>query len=81
MIIVKIELHPGGDHSKAREIGRLKIANIGGTSARGNYAASLFDAAKKLYRLVEVTNFPRNRLLAFDLLYRVLLAAVGDRNK
>ena len=81
MILVKIELHPKGDSSKARELGRIKIGNTAtGTTSSGDYTAALFDAGKRRYRVVEVKDFPRKRLLAFDLLFRVLRAAVGDRN-
>jgi hypothetical protein len=37
MIIVKIELWPRGDQERAEEIGRTYIANVGGTSRRGDY--------------------------------------------
>jgi len=42
MIVVKIELWPHGNESKAREIGRCNIWNDGtGTKERGNYKAEL----------------------------------------
>jgi hypothetical protein len=42
MVVVKIEIWPHGDESKAREIGRAKIANDNsGTSALGNYEIEL----------------------------------------
>ncbi len=37
MIVVKIELWPLGAESRAREIGRMYIANVGGHQERGNY--------------------------------------------
>ena len=81
MILVKIELHPRGDASKAKELGRIKIGNTGtGTSTKGNYTAALFDKAKRRFRVVDITGFPRKRLLAFDLVYRILKAAIGERN-
>jgi hypothetical protein len=36
-LVVKLEIHPGGDASQAREIGRVKIANIGDLSAKSDY--------------------------------------------
>lgn len=41
MIVVKLEMWPLGDQSKAREIGRTYIANVGGTAERGNYVAAV----------------------------------------
>lgn len=37
MIVVKIELWPWGDAKRSKEIGRLYIANVGGSIQRGNY--------------------------------------------
>ena len=37
MILVKIELHPGGDETCAQEIGRIVIANVSGLAATSNY--------------------------------------------
>lgn len=39
MIVVKIELWPGGleDHPRKAEIGRMYIANVGGNVERGEY--------------------------------------------
>jgi hypothetical protein len=42
MVVVKVELWPNGDETKARTIGRIKIANDGtGTLERGNYNVEL----------------------------------------
>ncbi len=42
MVVVKIELWPRGIRAKAREIGRIVIANDGtGTAERGNYMCAL----------------------------------------
>ena len=42
MVVVKIELWPGGDESKCRTIGIAKIANdCTGDSERGNYRVEL----------------------------------------
>lgn len=38
MLVVKVELWPGGDEDASRELGRMKIANVGGTRERGDYA-------------------------------------------
>lgn len=41
MIRVTIDLLPGGDESRARTIGLIEIANVGGTLDIGNYAVVL----------------------------------------
>lgn len=41
MIRVTIELLPGGRETGKRTLGLVEIANIGGTSAKGNYAVVL----------------------------------------
>ena len=41
MIRCRIELLPGGDESRARTIGLVEIANIGGNTAVGDYAVIL----------------------------------------
>lgn len=41
MIVVKVELWPGGSEEHSREIGRTYIANVGGTSNRGNYRVAV----------------------------------------
>jgi hypothetical protein len=41
MLTIKIELWPMGDESTAREIGRMYIANVGGTDERGDYVAAV----------------------------------------
>ena len=37
MLVVRMEIWPGGDESRKREIGRANIANVGGDSAVGDY--------------------------------------------
>jgi hypothetical protein len=41
MLRCTIELLPGGDESRARTIGLVEIANIGGTAEVGNYSVVL----------------------------------------
>lgn len=41
MICVKIELWPHGDEERKSEIGRMFIANVGGTVERGEYVAAV----------------------------------------
>ena len=41
MLVLKVELWPGGRESSAREIGRTYIANIGGDQEYGDYQAAV----------------------------------------
>lgn len=43
MIVVKVELWPKGDESKARQIGELKIVNVGGDDDRGDYSVNVLE--------------------------------------
>jgi hypothetical protein len=91
VIVVKVELWPGGDEKRSRLLGLGTITNIGGTPARGTYSATLLGATRagvtptvmhrEPFRTVRVDGFPRRRLCAWDLVFRVLRAAVGTRNE
>lgn len=41
MVVVKVELWPHGNASRAKRLGTLWIANVGGTLTRGNYKTAL----------------------------------------
>ena len=70
MLVVKIELWPGGHESRKKTLGTGYIVNTGkGTLTRGEYKFILKDKADKLWRHGEVKNFARKRWLAWDLLF------------
>ena len=74
---------PGGDQTKAYHLGTMMIANDASspTDSIGNYEAVLSQKGSgKLWKTASVKGFPRKRLGHYDLLYRVLRAAVGERN-
>jgi len=80
MIEVKVTLIPFGI-GKPVELGSAVIYNNGkGTHTKGNYRALIKGKRGQGLRDVNVEDFPRTRLLAWDLLYRVLREAFGDRN-
>lgn len=80
MIVIKVELWPFGDESRAKTLGQGHIYNdASGSSTRGNYKVRLFDAAGRQWKQGEVKNFPRKRLLGWDLLYRALENLISDR--
>lgn len=83
MIQVKITLISANTRQHS-PLGTLNIGNDGeGTPISGNYFAALFTRGEKprTWKEVRVFGFPRKKLNAYDLLYRVLREAVGDRNK
>ena len=66
MLVVRIELWPGGCESRKRTLATGTITNLGtGSKTRGNYFADLRDAAGRPWRHGTVTDFPRKRLLAW----------------
>ena len=80
MLVVKIELHSAVT-GEVTTLATGKIVNTGtGTPTRGNYVVVLRDAAGREWRRGTVADFPRKRLLAWDLLYRALEELVGKRN-
>jgi len=80
MLVVKIELHSAVT-GKVTTIASGKIVNTGsGTPTRGNYRVELRDAAGRPWKNTAVEDFPRKRLLAWDLLYRALARIIGNRN-
>jgi len=96
MIVVKIELWPKGDANRAKELGRIYIANTGGlkTDKKGDYKVAVCrkgstkcpmpvngKAAIKAARLGEVKNFPRKSYSVWRLISRALLSAFPEENK
>ena len=80
MVVVKLELWPGGDETQARPLGIIAIANDGtGNADAGNYTAEAshagryFGRRREPYKRCRVTGFARC-LSPYRLLYRVLKA-------
>lgn len=81
MIVVKVELWPGGDKTRKRPLGRMKIWNDNsGTATAGNYKFELAHAGvyygkrKGPFKTGRVRNFLR-RLSPYRLIYRCLKEA------
>jgi len=83
MLVVKIEMWPKGDKTKARVLGEAEIANVGGTQEVGDYDVRLlkWGAGRRTWKKGRVTGFPRLKLGPWDLLYRALAAIVAGRNQ
>lgn len=81
MLVVKIELHSAVT-GNVTTIATGKIINTGtGTPTRGDYRVELNDATGRSWKTGTVKNFPRKRLLAWDLLACALYSILGKRNK
>jgi len=81
MLRVTVEIWPFGSKAAKRTLGVAEIANDAtGSKTKGNYNYRLYDAGGKLWKSGRVEDFPRQCLLAFDLLYRALKDAIGERN-
>lgn len=89
MIVVKLELWPGGNQSKKIGLGSAKIHNAGRVGDNGlcRYGVRLLKGEKfsgragEVYREGEVPAFPRRdkRFGPWELLALALEATVGDR--
>lgn len=85
MIVVKIELWPLGFKEGMREIGRMYIANDGGTAQIGNYRVGVcrkgttevpqpvYSKGPKPTRQGEVKGFPRKSYSVWRLIARAIL--------
>lgn len=77
MIYVRVELWPFGNKEKASVLGEAHIWNKGSRAdaTRADYGFRLFGKRSRPMGEGEITDFPRRRLLAWDLVQRVLTAA------
>ena len=80
MLVVRVELWPGGDDRKRREIALMTITNDGtGDIKTGNYVGSVFrkgclaeDRTKRPLRSAEVKGYKRLNLHVWSLVGRML---------
>lgn len=81
MIYIRVELWPGGDKKRATVLAEAEIANISNLSPRSSYRYQLYGKKGAPMGFGQIHHFPRKRLMAWDLIYRVLKDARGDRNE
>jgi len=79
VIVVRIELWPGGSERRKREIGRMTLANQGfgvhpDHPRRGNYDVSLMrrGTTDRVQRECEVLDYPRESYPVWELVRRAL---------
>jgi len=82
MLVIKIELWPGGVAARARNMGTMFICNVGGTKQSGNYEVMLAKWGKPTvpWRVGVVRGFPRLSGSPWDLMKRAIVAASDHRN-
>jgi hypothetical protein len=85
MLVVKVDLWPGGREDLGHEIAAAYIWNESDLASMSDYSYELAEkpssvTSSRTRAAGKVRSFPRRKLGTFDLLYRVLKDAVGDRN-
>lgn len=83
MIVVKIELWPGGNPVSARELGRTYIDNVGGSKDRGDYRVRVqrrgsSPSEYKQTRMGKVKDYPRLSYNVWRLVIRALKSAFPE---
>ncbi len=83
MIVIRVELWPGGWPSKARELMRMHITNDAtGSDKRGNYRVELFRRGRQgVLRMGRVEDFPRRSYHIGRLLLRALATCFPEERK
>lgn len=85
MLVIRMELWPHGVEAEAEVLATATIINDGtggdgtGNSPRGNYHVELYNG-RRSWKKCRVENFPRKKLLGWDILCRALFTMLGDRN-
>jgi hypothetical protein len=81
MLVVKIELWPGGDERSAKMLGIGKIVNDGrGCEKRGSYYFTL-RTVRRVWAIGRVEGFARKSRNAWELLHLCLKAAIEGNNE
>jgi len=82
MIVVKIELWPYGFESGKVELGRMLIANQGGTHKRGDYGVRVLrkGSEEKVLRECKVKDYPRVSYNIWRLICRALKGTFPEEN-
>lgn len=90
MLVLRLEMWPKGDETRAREIGRTYIYNDGGTLTRGDYEVRVcrrnryevepgtVSEGSKFARFGSVRGYPRLRFNVWRLVLRCLSASFPE---
>lgn len=80
MIVVSVDLKSAIHSSRDRPLGRLDVANVGGTNTRGDYEVRVYDRAGRFVRKTEIKNWPRLQKSALRLIAKAFRAAFPDED-
>ena len=75
MLVVKLEVWPGGDEAQAHEIGRAEIANVSGLAPVSDYVVRVHDGSKWSRRFDVRSHYRRDG--AWKLVLRALYGYLG----
>ena len=85
MIRITVELVPQGDEAQKREIGRMEIANWGGSPECADYTyamrAEAWENIPKEKQTGVILNFKRRQCNVWDLIYAALDHAFAFTNR
>ena len=82
MIVLKLELWPGGDRSRSKLLGLVTIVNDGsGTVTSGNYLVTIFkrNSVETVWKRFKLYNYPRKSANQWELVRRALQIALGGK--
>ena len=92
MVVIKVEMWPGGNESRKQEFARAEITNLASTTiatqgGKGDYHVRLSggiwgrtDVMHRTWKTGKVKGFDRVKRGIWDLLFLALLDTVGYRN-
>lgn len=60
MLVVKLEVHPGGDSSRPESIGELRIGNVSNLAEVSDYMASVLDGKGRCTGMLHVKGHHRS---------------------
>lgn len=83
MLVVKVELWPGGVEEEAETVGVMQIVNDkSGSYGRGDYDTRIlkWGQVNESWKEGRIKDFPRAKLGHWDLVYRALKSMIGYRN-
>lgn len=72
MIVVRVELWPFGDQGSRKELGELRIANVGGTWELGEYDGVALDSRNPGRKRGKVLEHARTTLSVWVLVRKML---------
>ncbi|SAK55484.1 hypothetical protein AWB79_02193 [Caballeronia hypogeia] len=81
MLLVTLELLPRGSEEQRRTLGQIRIINVGGDPAYGNYSIELMENREKSTRTASITDYPRHAGSTWDLVARAITMALAGKEE